>query len=78
MNDSDELSDTFFDEYEQYSRTKIGGFASYIQSPISQDYEYIMQITSEEKPKFMIGDNGNIYIYKSRLDDEWYLYWDCY
>ncbi len=37
-----------------------------------------MQITSEEKPKFMIGDNGNIYIYKSRLDDEWYLYWDCY
>ena len=78
INESEELNDVFFEKYSQYERTKIGGYASYIQSPITEGYEYIMQITSEEKPNFMIGDNGNIYIYKSREDKEWYLHWDCY
>lgn len=78
INESDELSDRFFDEFSQYGRTKIGGYASYIQSPISSDYEFVLQISSEPKPGLMIGDNGNFYIYKSKNDLEWYLYWDCY
>ncbi|MFD0681466.1 MULTISPECIES: DUF1963 domain-containing protein [unclassified Paenibacillus] len=78
INESEELSDRFFDEFFPYSKTKIGGFASYIQSPISQKYDFILQISSEEKPGLMIGDNGNIYIYKSKDNNDWYLYWDCY
>jgi hypothetical protein len=76
--DMTEINERFFDEFTQYSSTKIGGFASYIQSPISKNYEFILQISSEPKPGLMIGDNGNIYIYKSKNDNEWYLYWDCY
>ena len=78
INESEELTDRFFDEFFPYSKTKIGGFASYIQSPISQEYEFVLQISSEEKPGLMIGDNGNMYIYKSKNDNDWYLYWDCY
>ena len=78
INENEELNDRFFDEFNRYAKTKIGGYASYIQSPISDEYEFILQISSEEKPGLMIGDNGNIYIYKSNIDNDWYLYWDCY
>lgn len=78
INESEELCDRFLDEYERYYRTKIGGYASYIQSPCLGKFNYIFQISSEEKPRFMVGDNGNIYILKSKEDNEWYLHWDCY
>lgn len=78
INENEELNDRFFDEFTSYSKTKIGGYASYIQSPISDEYEFVLQISSEEKPGLMIGDNGNLYIYKSSIDNDWYLYWDCY
>ncbi|EPY11343.1 hypothetical protein [Paenibacillus alvei] len=42
-----------------------------------EEFESVMQIASEEKPSFMIGDNGTC-IYRSTTDDEWYLNWDCY
>ncbi len=77
INESEELSDRFFEEFERYYRTKIGGYASFIQSPCG-DYEYVFQISSEEKPRFMVGDNGNLYILKSKADNQWYLHWDCY
>lgn len=77
INESEELSERFFDEFERYYRTKIGGYASYIQS-LCGDYEYVFQISSEEKPGFMVGDNGNIYILKSKTDNQWFLHWDCY
>ncbi|WP_240463781.1 DUF1963 domain-containing protein [Paenibacillus apiarius] len=79
VNEDDELSDQFFDEFTRYTFTKIGGYPSYIQSPVSlADCQFVMQIASEEKPRFMIGDNGNLYLYRSRVDGEWYMYWDCY
>jgi uncharacterized protein YwqG len=78
INESEELTERFFDEFDRYHRTKIGGYASYIQSPCSSEYEYVLQISSEEKPKFMVGDNGNLYILKSKIDSQWYLHWDCY
>lgn len=78
VNDDDELNDRFFEEFDSYTYTKIGGYASYIQSPCGKDYKYIFQISSEEKAKFMVGDNGKLYIFKSKIDGEWYLHWDCY
>ncbi len=78
INESDELTDKFFDEFDRYIFTKIGGFASFIQSPCLGDLEYIFQVSSEEKPRFMIADNGKFYICKSKDEGEWYLAWDCY
>lgn len=78
INQSEELRERFFDELDSYPKTKIGGYAAYIQSPCSEDYNYIFQISSEEKPNFMVGDNGSIYILKSKKDNEWYLCWDCF
>lgn len=78
INENEELTERFFEEFNSYLYTKIGGYASYIQSPCEGDYEYIFQISSEEKPRFMIGDNGKLYILKSKEDGEWYLNWDCY
>ncbi|WP_229106803.1 DUF1963 domain-containing protein [Paenibacillus sp. 1001270B_150601_E10] len=78
INESDELSDRFFNEFDRYFFTKIGGFPSYIQSPCLGDLDYIFQISSEEKPGFMIADNGKLYIAKSKDDGQWYLAWDSY
>lgn len=78
INEDDALTERFFEEFNSYMYTKIGGYASYIQSPCEGDYEYIFQISSEEKPRFMVGDNGKLYFLKSKLDGEWYLHWDCY
>jgi Domain of unknown function (DUF1963) len=79
INEDDEASDQFFDEFSRYTGTKIGGYPSYIQSPISlESSQFVLQIASEEKPRFMIGDNGNLYFYRSSADGEWYMYWDCY
>ena len=76
--ESDEPVDPFHAEFQSYERTKIGGYASYIQSPSSKPYEYVFQIASEEKPQFMVGDSGNLYIMRARDEDHWYLHWDCF
>ncbi|MDA1475175.1 DUF1963 domain-containing protein [Bacillus changyiensis] len=79
VNEDDEMSDRFFDDFSRYSFTKIGGYASYIQSPVlSEDFQFVMQIASEEKPRFMVGDNGNLYFFRSLVDGEWYMNWDCF
>ncbi|WP_303983922.1 DUF1963 domain-containing protein [Niallia circulans] len=79
VNEDEDASDQFFDEFDSYPQTKIGGYASYIQSPVSlEDCQFIMQIGSEEKPRFMVGDNGTIYLFRSRSTGEWHMHWDCY
>jgi hypothetical protein len=78
INKSEQESDKFFEEFNSYGRTKIGGYAAYIQSPCSERYDYVFQIASEEKPRFGIGDNGNLYIMRATEGDHWYLHWDCY
>lgn len=79
VNKSEELTEEFFDDYDNYNNTKVGGYASYIQSPPSFDmYNYVFQISSEEKPRFNIADSGNLYFYKSKDNNEWFMHWDCY
>jgi hypothetical protein len=65
----------FFDHYTQYSRTKIGGWPSYIQGSVGSE-DYVFQIGSEQKPGWMWGDDGNGYFFLR--DGKWFLYWDCY
>lgn len=79
INKDDAARKRYFEQFSRYRQTKIGGYPAYIQCPESmEEFEFIMQIASEEKPRYMIGDNGNMYIYRSKTDDEWYMSWDCY
>lgn len=77
FNELDDSIDLFYDRYHQHSHTKIGGWPSYIQSDIYDPDRFVFQIGSEEKPKWMWGDNGNGYFYFDE-DGEWLLLWDCY
>ncbi|WP_090899978.1 MULTISPECIES: DUF1963 domain-containing protein [unclassified Paenibacillus] len=79
VNEDEAAHDQFFDEFDSYPQTKIGGYASYIQSPVSlEDFQFIMQIGSEEKPGVMVGDNGDDVLLRSRSNGEWHMHWDCY
>ncbi|HEY1192610.1 DUF1963 domain-containing protein [Flavobacterium sp.] len=59
---------------------KIGGYASYCQSGIyyGEDFEFIFQISSDEKANLNIIDNGNLYFAKNRKTKEWLYYIDFY
>lgn len=79
VNESEEATNHFFNQYTNYSFTKIGGYGAYIQSPPHQQQgEFMLQIASEEKPRFMIGDNGTMYFYYDKESKEWFMHWDCF
>ncbi|WP_163115685.1 DUF1963 domain-containing protein [Bacillus safensis] len=79
VNESEEATNHFFHQYTNYSFTKIGGYGAYIQSPPHQQQgEFMLQIASEEKPRFMIGDNGTMYFYYNKELKEWFMHWDCF
>lgn len=69
-------------------RTKIGGYASNIQSepwwgyrPHPANPRYCLQVDSEEKVGLIWGDSGTIYIARgtaSGYEDQWFLDWQCY
>jgi hypothetical protein len=73
----DDCFELYSDRYYGASSTKVGGWATYIQGVVDLPGEFIFQIASEEKPRWMIGDNGNMYFYLSR-GGEWLMSWDCY
>lgn len=66
----------FYDRYSQQSGTKVGGWPTWIQGAMSTPGDFVLQIASEEKPRWMVGDNGNLYIFKDT--ETWWLVWDCY
>lgn len=79
VNENDEATDYFFEHYSNKSFTKIGGYGAYIQSPPHQQSgEFILQIASEEKPRFMIGDNSTMYFYYDKETKEWFMHRDCF
>jgi uncharacterized protein YwqG len=74
---------------ENVRRTKIGGYASNIQSEPwwgsgrshPAQPRYCLQIASEEKVNLQWGDQGTIYIARGTapgFEDKWYLDWQCY
>jgi hypothetical protein len=73
----DDCIDLFYDRYSQHRFTKVGGWPSFTQDSfgIHSDF-FVFQIGSEEKPRWMWGDNGNGYFYFK--EGKWFLYWDCY
>jgi uncharacterized protein YwqG len=69
-------------------RTKIGGYASNIQSEPWWGYRhhpaepsYCLQINSEGKVGLMWGDAGTIFLARGTaagFEDDWFLDWQCY
>ena len=66
--------------------TKLGGWPGCIQSEPWWDYdaagaefEYALQVDSEEKARWMWGDSGAAYFARSKSDPtRWALDWQCY
>jgi uncharacterized protein YwqG len=74
--------------FENVARTKIGGYATTIQSEPWWGYKahpaepkYCLQINSEEKVGLIWGDGGSIYIARGTTpgaEDQWFLDWQCF
>ena len=72
---------------ENIARTKVGGYASTIQSEPWWDYashpsnpKYCLQINSEAKAGMIWGDGGIIYLARGTAPgshDDWFLDWQC-
>jgi uncharacterized protein YwqG len=80
--DADEI------ELDNVARTKIGGYASSIQSEPwwgckkhTADPAFCVQINSEEKVGLVWGDGGAIYLARGTAEgrqSDWFLDWQCY
>jgi Domain of unknown function (DUF1963) len=74
----------FEDLYPKYTEiakceygTKVGGWPTYIQGGgAGSQYDFAFQVASQEKPRVLFGDSGNVYVF--RTPDGWHLWWDCY
>jgi hypothetical protein len=66
----------YYDRYAPHPTTKVGGWPSYIQGAPGIDAEFVLQVASEEKPRWMLGDNGTLYFFTNGR--EWGLHGDCY
>jgi uncharacterized protein YwqG len=75
-------------EVDNVARTKIGGYASSIQSEPWWGYKkhaanpaFCFQINSEEKVGLVWGDGGTIYLARGTAEghqDKWFLDWQCF
>ena len=62
-----------------YSMHKVGGYPAYIQSgDWDKDYEFIMQISSDDKAELNIVDNGSFYFFYSKKLDRWEMQCDFF
>lgn len=73
VNDDSEASDAFFEDFERYSGTKVGGYPCEIQNGVGIA-DYVFQVGSEEKPQWKWADNGIGYFFKS---DKTGWSWSC-
>lgn len=63
-----------------YSKHKIGGYPSVIQSGVGYDegFEFVLQISSDEKAHFNIVDSGNFYFGFNPQTKKWSVRCDFY
>lgn len=65
---------------DSYPMHKIGGYPSFCQSGVNygDDYEFVFQISSDEKACFNIVDSGSFYFYRNIHTNEWKIHCDFY
>lgn len=78
--EDEEIIENYFDTFDIQYEHKLGGYPTYCQSGIyfGEGFEFVMQIMSDEKVGFSIGDAGILFLAKNKETGEWRLYWDCY
>lgn len=64
VNDAQEASDRFHDDFKRYRGTKVGGYPMEIQHGAGIE-DFVFQVGSEEKVNWMWADNGIGYFHKS-------------
>lgn len=69
VNEDEEASDCFFDDFNRYRGTKVGGYPMEIQHGAGIQ-DFVFQVGSEEKVNWMWADNGIGYFHKS-LEGVW-------
>ena len=73
---------SYFDDiFENNAAThKLGGYPSFCQSGywFKNGYDYVMQISSDQKADFNIVDCGNFYFYYNKECNDWKVYCDFY
>jgi len=79
LENSGEISD-YYDYTENDYRHKLGGYASFCQSGIDwgDGFEFVFQISSDEKAMLNIVDSGTIFLAKNKKTGEWKYYCDFY
>ncbi len=85
----EEISDDYYDLFDNSHGFKLGGWPSLIQSEIywapwnkhETEPKYVFQIDTTEKGNWMWGDNGIGYFGRGtakKKKEEWALEWQCY
>ncbi len=64
VNEDTQASDSFFDDFNRYGGTKVGGYPMEIQHGVGIE-DFVFQVGSEEKVNWMWADNGIGYFHKS-------------
>ncbi|MBU3089813.1 DUF1963 domain-containing protein [Clostridium gasigenes] len=80
MENSDSV-DYFEDIVEEmYSQHKVGGYPCFCQSGywFGDGYEYVIQISSDDKAKFNIVHSGSFYFYYNKQKNDWKVHCDFY
>ena len=77
MENSGRITD-YYDIVELNYGHKLGGYPSFCQSGayFGDDFEFVLQIASDEKANLNIIDNGTIYLAKNSKIGEWRFYCD--
>lgn len=78
--EDEEIIESYFDTFDIQYEHKLGGYPTYCQSSIyfGEGFEFVLQIMSDEKVVFSVGDAGILFLAKNKETGEWRLYWDCY
>ncbi|MCQ4164855.1 DUF1963 domain-containing protein [Tahibacter harae] len=74
VNEDDAANDAFFNDFERYRATKVGGYPCEIQHGTGGLDEFVFQVGLEEKVNWMWADNGIGYFFRS-ASGEWR--WSC-
>jgi len=79
LEDNGEIDD-YYDIAEPVYSHKIGGYPTFCQPGIDfgEGFEFMMQISSDEKANLNIVDSGTIFLAKNTATGEWKYYCDFY